>query len=141
MAQSYADLEALTGDDRVIAEARLRFTQCEEWEGPCRTLYEKDLKYAEGDSYNNWQWPDGMPGKRGDRPSLTINKIRQHNLQIINEGKLNKQSIKYRAVSDDASSKGAEIFEGIARHIEYISNADSAYATAREFQVKAGIGY
>lgn len=141
MAQNYADIESLSGDAKILAEAQVRYRQCVEWEGYADTLYEDDLKFAEGDSDNGYQWPQAVSDQRADRPSLTINKVRQHNLQIINEGKLNKQGIKYRAVSDDATAKGAEVFEGIARHIEYISNASDAYDTARSFQVKAGIGY
>lgn len=40
-----------------------------------------------------------------------------------------------------ATKDAADVFEGIVRHIEYISNAQSAYDTATEFQVEAGIGY
>jgi hypothetical protein len=38
-------------------------------------------------------------------------------------------------VGDGATKEAADIFEGIVRHIEYISNAQEAYDTATAFQV------
>ncbi len=141
MPDAYDQLDSETGDDKIILEAQIRFRACEEWENIAWDLFDEDMKFAEADSDNGYQWPVSVSSQRGERPSLTINKVRQHNLQIINDAKANKTSIKYRAVGDGASSEGAEAFEGIARHIEYISDAESAYDVARNFQVKGGIGY
>lgn len=141
MSDDIESLETLEGDAKIILEAQIRFKACEEWEQTAWTLYEEDIKFAEADSDNGYQWPAVVSSQRGERPSLTINKVRQHNLQIINDAKMNKPGIKYRAVGDGASAEGAQVFEGIARHIEYISNAQTAYDTATSFQVKGGIGY
>jgi hypothetical protein len=75
------------------------------------------------------------------KPCLTINKVRQHNLQIINDAKQNTPGIKVDAVGDGATYDSAQIFEGIIRHIEYISNAPTIYDNATVFQVQGGIGY
>jgi hypothetical protein len=37
--------------------------------------------------------------------------------------------------------EAAQIYEGIIRHIEYVSNAQQAYANATYCQVMGGIGY
>lgn len=133
----------LEGDDKIIAEAKRRFTQCEAWEKDFRTLFLEDLKFANADSDNHYQWPNQIRQDRqvDSRPILTINKTRQHNLQIINDSKQNTPSIKVHAMGDGATYQAAQVFEGIMRHIEYISHADVAYDTATTFQVEAGIGY
>ncbi len=135
--------DLLKGDEKIVAEAQRRFKQCKDYEGPSRALFIEDIKFANGDSDNMYQWPDSIRQNRevDARPCVTINKTRQHNLQIINDAKQNKASIKIRPVGDNATFEAAEIFEGVIRHIEYISNADDAYACAVKFQVEGGIGY
>lgn len=135
--------ESLTGDDRIIVEAMRRFKQCEEWEGRARKLFLEDIKFDAADSDNGYQWPNEIRRNRDidERPCLTINKTRQHNLQIINDAKQNKPRAAVRPVGNGATYDAAQVYEGIFRHIEYISNASVAYDTATSFQVKGGIGY
>lgn len=135
--------ETLKGDDRIIAEAQRRFKVCEEWESRARKLFLEDVKFANADSDNGYQWPNEIRRNRDvdERPCLTINKTRQHNLQIINDAKQNKPRAAVRPVGNGATYEAAQVFEGIFRHIEYISNATVAYDTATSFQVDGGIGY
>lgn len=145
MADVTDDLSDLKGDEKIVAEAKKRWRQCDEWEGEFRVLFIDDLKFANGDSYNNWQWPDNIyafrTGANEMSPCLTINKVRQHNLQIINDAKQNKPGVNIRPNGNGSSFKAAQVFEGIVRQIEYHSGAEHAYDTATEFQVQAGIGY
>ncbi len=134
-------LDAFTGDEKIVHEAKTRFRRCEDWEANARELFEDDNKFVHGDSDNGYQWPDTVRLNRDQRPCLTINKTRQHNLQIINDAKQNKPSVKIRPVGDNATFEAAEVYQGIIRHIEYISNAQVAYDTATTFQVNCGIGY
>jgi hypothetical protein len=128
---------------KIVAEAKERFARCEEAESEFRKRFVEDLKFANGDADNGWQWPDQIRNAReGDqRPCLTINKTRQHNLQIINDAKQNKPSVKCLPVDGDADIEIAKILDGIVRHIEYNSHAEIVYDTATEFAVQAGIGY
>lgn len=137
------DYLELSGDARIVAEAKKRFRYCEEWEGDFLKHFVDDLKFANGDPVNNWQWDNELRTYRQDRkkPCLTINKVRQHNLQIINDAKQNKPGVIVRPVGDGATYDAAQIFEGVVRHIEYQSNAQVAYDTATTFQVQGGIGY
>lgn len=130
-------------DDEILIEAKARFQRCQDFEGDFRKLFTDDLKFCHADSDNGWQWPDAMRKSRDDekRPSLTINKTRQHALMVINEAKENKPSVRVSAVGGDASYESAQVYEGVIRHIEYQSNAADAYDTALEFQVEGGIGY
>jgi hypothetical protein len=136
------DAEA-SGLDPIVSEAKKRFARCEDAESEFRKLFVEDMKFANGDPDNNWQWPDKIRRSReGDtRPCLTINKVRQHNLQIINDAKQNKPSIKTLPIDGKADVQIAKILDGIMRHIEYNSHAEIAYDTATEFAVQGGLGY
>jgi hypothetical protein len=133
-------------DKKIIDEAKKRFDACDRWENTARTRFVEDVKFCEGDSDNLYQWDAGVRTKRtqamgGPRPCLTINKTRQHCLQIINDGRQNKAQIQVRPVGDGATYEAAKIFEGICRHIEYRSNAQVAYDTASWHQIVGGMGY
>jgi hypothetical protein len=129
--------------EKILKEAKERFQACKEWESYTRRLNLDDLKFVEADSDNGYQWPNDILKARDadQRPSLTINKTRQHCLMIINDCKQNKPTVKIRAVGGGATYQSAQVLEGLIRHIEYQSNASTAYDTATEFQVKIGIGY
>lgn len=126
-----------------VREAYDRFRRCAQWEGNARERFLDDLKFANGDAYNGYQWPNDIRRNRDvdERPVLTINKVRQHNLQIVNDMKRNMPSVRIRAVGGGASYEAAQVYEGLVRHIQYESTAKVAYATAAEFQVTAGVGY
>lgn len=141
--RSTIDLDLLTGNEKIVAEAKDRFHQCETWESNFHRNFLEDLKFSVADSINGWQWPNSLRKNRDidERPVLTVNKTHQHCLLIINDSKKNKPSIRIRATGNGASYQSAEILEGVVRRIEYQSNAQVAYDKATEFQVFAGIGY
>lgn len=134
-------LIGLAGDERIIAEARKRFAMCEEWERTTRIKGDEDFKFANGDSDNNWQWDDNVIQQRDKKPCLTMNKVRIHNNQIVNDAKQNKPGVNIRPVGDSASYEAAQVYQDIVRHIEYQSSAENVYDTATEQQVYRGIGY
>lgn len=137
------DLDLLKGDERIVEEARQRFHRCQEWEATARVRFIEDVKFANGDSDNGYQWPNDLQKARidQDKPTLTINKTAQHNGIIINESKQNKAAGKVRPVGDGATFESAEILESLIRHTEYISNAQDAYDNGTVYQVEGGIGY
>ena len=108
-----------------------------------------DLRFMAGSPDNQWQWPADVLATRGSvqgqtinaRPCLTINKLPQHVRQVTNEQRQNRPSGKVIPADDKADVEVAEIFDGMVRHIEYISDADVAYDTACENQVTYGEGY
>lgn len=130
-------------DEKIIKEAKKRFNLCVNWEAEARRRYEEDIKFANGDSYNNYQWPFEIYNDRieGDRPCLTVNKVQQHNLMVINDAKQNKPGVNIRPVGDEASFEAAQIFQEVVHHIEYISSAENVYDSATVTQVEGGIGY
>jgi hypothetical protein len=108
-----------------------------------------DLRFRAASPDNQWQWPADVLATRGSvqgqtinaRPCLTINKLPQHVLQVTNDQRQNRPSGKVIPADDKADIEVAEIFNGIVRHIEYISDADVAYDTACDNQVTFGEGY
>jgi hypothetical protein len=130
-------------DQKIIDEATKRFKLCQEWESRQRAVADDDVKFVNGDPDNNYQWPNDLRKARelDQQPCLTINKARQHCLQIINDAKQNKPGVKISPVGNGATFEAAQVFGGIVRHIEYTSNAETIYDCATENQVQGGIGY
>jgi len=60
---------------------------------------------------------------------------------VTNDQRQNRPSGKVIPADDKADVEVAEIFNGLVRHIEYISDADVAYDTACDNQVTFGEGY
>ncbi len=131
------------GSNPIFFEAKERFKTCATWESQSRNHFLDDMKFANADAYNGYQWPNDIRRNRDvdEKPSLTINKVRQHNLAIINDAKKNKPGIKFRPTGNGATAESATMLNAIAKHIEYKSNAQVAYDTATSFQVTSGIGY
>ena len=127
--------------DPIVRRAHRRFRKCQRYETEARNNWMSDYKFANGDVYNNYQWPIDIYQDRGNRPSLTVNETRQHNLHIINEAKQNKAEVKYRPTGAGATEAAAEVYEGLYRHISNISNAQMAQGQAISFQVQAGLGF
>jgi len=108
-----------------------------------------DLRFMAGSPDNQWQWPADVLATRGSvqgqtinaRPCLTINKLPQHVKQVTNEQRQNRPSGKVIPADDKGDVEVAEVFEGMVRHIEYMSDADIVYDTACENQVTYGEGY
>jgi len=136
-------------DDKLLSEARDRMSTAIAAYSDSRNDELDDLKFYGGSPDNQWQWPEDILATRGAvqgqtinaRPCLTINKLPQHVRQVTNDQRQNRPSGKVIPVDDKADVEVAEIFNGMVRHIEYISDADVAYDTACENQVSYGEGY
>ena len=133
----------------VLATARSRLDMAISALSESREDEIDDLKFYAGSPDNRWQWPADVLATRGAvqgqtinaRPCLTINKLPQHVRQVTNDQRQNRPSGKVIPADDHADIEVAEIFNGMVRHIEYISDADVAYDTACENQVAYGEGY
>ena len=136
-------------DADVLATARSRLDMAIGFLSDSREDELDDLKFAAGSPDNQLQWPTDVLQTRGAvqgqtinaRPCLTINKLPQHIRQVTNDQRQNRPSGKVIPVDDKADVEVAEVFNGLVRHIEYISDADVAYDTACENQVTYGEGY
>ncbi|CAB4166322.1 Phage P22-like portal protein [uncultured Caudovirales phage] len=137
------------GNADMLATMRTRLTMAISAYSDSREDELDDLRFRAASPDNQWQWPADVLATRGSiqgqtinaRPCLTINKLPQHVLQVTNDQRQNRPSGKVIPADDKADVEVAEIFNGIVRHIEYISDADVAYDTACDNQVTFGEGY
>jgi hypothetical protein len=136
-------------DSDILTTARARLDMAVSALAESREDEIDDLRFYAGSPDNHWQWPADVLATRGAvqgqtinaRPTLTINKLPQHVRQVTNDMRQNRPGARVIPVDDDADVEVADIFNGMIRHIEYISDADVAYDTACENQVSYGEGY
>lgn len=93
---------------------------------------------------DDYQWPADIKQQRKSsrppRPCLSINKIPEKIDKVEGEFRQLKPSCKIRGIDSIADPKIADIFSGIIRHIEYNSNARSAYNHSHGSVLKCGRG-
>ncbi len=133
----------MSSKDDIIREAKERLKAALDWESHARALARDDYRFINGDADNMYQWPAELLKLRelDKKPTLTINKARQHCLQIINDARQNEVEIRIDPVGDQATYESAQAFQDLVRHIEYQSQAQDVYINAVSFQVLTGIGY
>ena len=132
-------------DTKLLREAKQRFKRCDTWESIARKRWLEDYKFYNADAYNMYQWPDNARNARGfgtgdERPCLTVNKSAKHCDIVINDALQNKTSVKVKPTGNEATYEAAQVLEGIVRHIEYVSDAQSHYARAFKHQIVSGYG-
>lgn len=122
----------------IITEMRRRLKLARDAEGGNRADQLEDIRFSFGE-----QWPAAMKMARQQegRPALTINKTDTFVRSVVNNMRASRPRIRVHPVSDGACVKKANVIEGLIRHIEVNSNADLAYDTAAESQVRAGEGF
>jgi hypothetical protein len=120
-----------------LATARQRFEDCSADEKSIREQALLDLKFVIGD-----QWDATVKNERvtKGRPALTFNRCHTFVQQVSNEARQNKPQIKF-VVGDGGDKDTADVKEGIARHIQYSSDAQIAYETAVEYSAGGSFGY
>lgn len=132
------DESTLTPDEQILKEARRRFIDVQEAEREIRQEAEMDLRFLSGE-----QWDPVVQHERklANRPCLTFNRLPTYVQQVSNQARQNKPSVKVHPVDSAADVDTAKVNQGIIRHIEYDSNADTAYDTALQYAASCGVGY
>ena len=140
--KSFGPLEQSQRHKEVVKRAHDFYDAAIDYESTFRPRFKDDLKFAEADAYNNFQWPNSLRQLRDvdDRPCLTINKARQHNLMILNYAKQNKPEVKLRPTGGQATLESASALESLIRHIQYQGNFSVIHDDAVSFQIRAGFG-
>lgn len=134
--------EKYEDDKDLIEDAKKCLQKCVDEQAELRISMKDDLRFCTLD-----QWPADIRRDRendienGPRPCLTIDKINQYIVQVVNDFRQGKPGINVRPVDDAADVETAKILKGIVRNIEDQSNADIAYCTAVESAAKIGVGY
>jgi len=136
------EVEGSESDEKILKEARKLLRLCRDDEDSERVKMMDDLRFCTLD-----QWPADIRRERendlenGPRPCLTIDKINQYIVQVVNDVRQGKPGINVRPQDDQADVKTAKVLKGLVRNIEDQSSADIAYATAVESAAKIGLGY
>jgi hypothetical protein len=137
--------EPAVGVDDIVKEANERWKACKDWQGTEDERTREDIKFANGDARNTWQWPRGIYDQRtegeSELPCLTINNTRTHNDIIINQMSKNGFGAKVRPVGGKASYKSAQVMQSLIDRVMYISKGSAQRRKVAEQQVDGGVGY
>jgi hypothetical protein len=125
--------------DDLLKEAKEAFELCVAHEAENRAQALDDIRFARLGE----QWPAEVRKRRelDGRPCLTINRLPAFIRQVVNDARQNRPAIKVHPADDAADPVVAEIYNGLIRNIEYVSDADTAYDTALDCAVTSGLGY
>src|SRR3990167_6358446 len=128
-------------DKEFLEDAREALKVCVDNEAPERQKMEDDLRFCTLDQWDATIRAARESDPNGARPCLTIDKINQYIVQVVNDMRQNRPAVRARPVDEQADVETAKIFQGLIRHIEDSSDASVAYETAGESAVKIGMGY
>lgn len=126
--------------DDFLATARRRFTAASEDERELRRKFISDLRFASPDGDEQWDAQVKQQREAAGRPTLSFPRCHTFVRQVSNAARQNKPQIKF-APRLDEDKDTAEIYEGLARYIQYSSEAEIAYETAIEYSAAASFGY
>jgi Phage P22-like portal protein len=123
-----------------LATARKRFAASAEDEKELRRKFVEDLKFASPDGDDQWDPQLKLQREQAGRPAMSFPRCHTFVAQVSNEARQNKPQIKF-APRLDADKDTAEVYEGLARYIQYASEAEIAYETAIEYSAGGSFGY
>jgi hypothetical protein len=121
-----------------LATAKERFRLCDEQTSHIRIAAKEDAEFELGE-----QWPEDIKRKREkkNRPCLTINRTASFTNQVINDNRQNRPSMKVRPADSQTDPKTADVINGLIRHVQYDSDAETAFDTAFDHAVTTSMGF
>lgn len=126
--------------DDFLATARRRFTAAVEEEKDLRLKFISDLKFASPDGDEQWDAQVKQQREAAGRPAMSFPRCHTFVQQVSNEARQQKPSIKISPRLDQDQDT-ADVYEGLARYIQYTSGAEVAYETAIEYSAGGSFGY
>lgn len=123
-------------DSELIARMLKRFDYCLQAENTNRKAGLEDLKFKAGE-----QWTSDVSKSRGDRPTLTVNRIPTLIHQVTNAQRENRPAIRISPIGDRSDPEAAKAFMGLIRYLQRECAADIAYDTGFESAASNGWGY
>lgn len=129
-----------TKNDEFLGLARKRFAAAAEDEKHLREKFVSDLKFASPDGEDQWDPQVKMQRQQAGRPAMSFPRCHTFVQQVSNEARQRKPQIKFSPRLDQDKDT-AEILEGLARYIQYDSQAQVAYETAIEYSAGGSFGY
>jgi hypothetical protein len=126
--------------DEFLATARKRFSAAAEDEKHLRDKFVSDLKFASPDGDDQWDPQLKMQREAAGRPAMSFPRCHTFVQQVSNEARQRKPTIKFSPRLDQDQDT-ADILEGLARYIQYDSQAQVAYETAIEYSAGGSWGF
>lgn len=127
-------------DTEFLALARKRFAAAAEDEKDLRERFVSDLKFASPDGEGQWDQQVKMQRENAGRPAMSFPRCHTFVQQVANDARQNKPQIKF-SPRLDADKDTADVYEGLARYIQYTSDAQIAYETAVECSAGGSFGF
>lgn len=126
--------------DEFLGRARRRFQAAADDEKELRIKFVDDLKFASPDGEE--QWPAQLKTQReqAGRPAMSFPRCHTFVQQVANQARQNKPQVKFAPRLEEEKDT-AEVYEGLARYIQYASDAQIAYDTAIEYSAGGSFGY
>jgi hypothetical protein len=119
-------------------EARERVSAGLEYNRENRDAMLEDLQFLAG---NQWAAADLRQRFLDGRPTLTSNRLPQYIKRVVNETRRNRPSIKCLPADGLADVRVAQVYEGLIRNIERLSQSGQVYARALEQSASCGEGH
>lgn len=130
----------MASKEEFLALARKRFETAAEEEKQLRANFISDLKFASPDGEDQWDAQMRLQRQAAGRPAMAFPRCHTFVQQVSNEARQNKPQIKF-APRLESDKDTAEVYEGLARYIQYASEAQIAYETAIEYSAGASFGF
>ena len=127
-------------DIEFLGKMRKQFQAAAEDEKELRDKFISDLKFASPDGDDQWDQQVKMQREMAGRPAMSFPRCHTFVQQVSNEARQKKPQIKF-APRLDQDKDTAEVLEGLARYIQYDSQAQIAYETAIEYSAGGSFGY
>ena len=138
MSDENKDLNQNSTDEEILATAKKRYQIANDYWAKIYRISKEDDLFVLGEQWNPIEL---QARKKAGRPAVVVNKSSTFVHNVVNEMRQNRPALKYRPGSHDASKETAKIFQGIARAIEYKSNAQVAYNSAGDGAVRRSFGW
>mgnify|MGYP001457118879 CR=1 FL=1 len=128
-------------DDDLLTQARDHYKQTSDAWGSIYDEARDDLKFVY--DVDSGQWPSQIRKERetAGRPMITSNKLQKVLRTIRGDMRQNRPRIKVIPVDDKADPQMADIYNGLIRQIEYLSDAGIAYDTAYMQAISGSVGF
>ncbi len=123
-----------------LRESRERFLTAQAATQKNREQMRTEQRFANGGGAQ-WTTTDATTRRTEDRPCLEINRIPQFIRQVSNQIRASRSQIQIHPKGKGATQKLAAALQGLIRSVETDSDADVAYDTASEHQLRIGLGY
>jgi hypothetical protein len=122
----------------IVATSRKRLESAYDAERHNREMSLDDLRFITGEG--QWDATTRAEREADGKVCLTINALPQYVRQVT--GQIRDMNPAIRVIAGDgmASKEGAEVYEGLIRHIEYRSGAAAIYEATGEMAAACGFG-